>query len=387
MLFRKVSQEEETRLLTMIGMVVVAVAGAVAAVVIMAPFSARPADLLSVVIESPYAGQGVEPGTALMMHGVKVGEVRQVTSLPSGGIRLKTDLQSGPTHGLTDAMRVDFRPLNYFGVTGINLLQGQGGQALTDGAFIRVTPTGNFTLQALLQRLGEISHGVLTPQLITVIERATTYLDGLDPLLETMLVVANSVAKVQTVSTDRLMTNATGISVAFPGLVDSAIKTGDGYLHGALNGASEDYFQHTYKPTIDLASTDLFGAAGRLVGSHSTDLAPLTDMIKVLTAVAPGVIPPDAIADTAREYRERLQRLFAGPPDRRAVNVRIILDSLPGVAAPLDALGAAPVSPADAPGPVAAGAEAGTPAPGSPAAPSPSESPGAAAPPAGGRSQ
>ena len=83
----------------------------------------------------------------------------------------------------------------------------------------------------------------------------------------------------------------------------------------------------------------------------------------------------------------RLQRLFAGPPDRRAVNVRIILDSLPGVAAPLDALGAAPVSPADAPGPVAAGAEAGTPAPGSPAAPSPSASPGAVAPPPGGRSQ
>ena len=49
-----------------------------------------------------------------------------------------------------------------------------------------------------------------------------------------------------------------------------------------------------------------------------------------------------AIADTARELRMRLERLFSGPPDQRAVNVRVILDSLPGVAAPIDAVGGAP---------------------------------------------
>jgi hypothetical protein len=65
-------------------------------------------------------------------------------------------------------------------------------------------------------------------------------------------------------------------------------------------------------------------------------------MIKVLTDVAPGLVPPDAIADTARELRMRLERLFAGSPDQRAVNVRVILDSLPGVAAPIDAVGGAP---------------------------------------------
>lgn len=365
MLFRKLSEEQEARRLVVIGLAVVAIVSAVAAVLIIQPFKGRPSDLLAVTIESPYAGEGVQPGTALMMSGVKVGEVREVTSLPAGGIRLTTELHSGPTAGLTDTMGLDFRPANYFGVTGINLRPGQGGRPLTNGTSIHVIPTGNFTLQALLQRLGQISHGVLTPQLIDVIERTTSYLDGLDPLLETMLVVANSVAKVQTVSTEQLMINATGISAAFPGFVDAAVSTGDNFLHGALDGATEDFFQHTYKPTIDLASTDLFGAAGRLVGSHSTDLAPLTDMIKTLTDVAPGVIPPDAIADTAREYRERLQRLFAGPPDRRAVNVRVILDSLPGVAAPLDAVGAVP------PAPDAAPASAPTPAPSDPA-PAPS---------------
>ena len=349
MLFRKLSEEQEARLLVVVGLAVVTVISAVAALLIVNPFRDSQADLVNVAIESPYVGEGVKPGTALMVHGVKVGEVRQVTSLPAGGIRLLADLESGPTAGLTDTMGVDFRPASYFGVTGINVRPGQGGHPLTDGSLIHVSPTGNFTLQAMLQRLGEISHGVFTPQLIDVIERSTTYLDGLDPLLETMLVVAETVARVQSVSTEQLMANATGSSVAFPGMVNASISTGDYFLHGALDGATEDFFQNTFKPTIKLASTDLFGAAGRLVGSHSTDLAPLTNMLKILTDVAPGVVPPDAIADTAREYRERLQRLFGGPPDRRAVNVRVILDSLPGVAAPLDAMGAAPpVDPAAA---------------------------------------
>jgi hypothetical protein len=341
MLFRK-AQESEDRILTVVGMCVLTCVAVAATLIIVDPFGGRPDDLLSISIKSPYVGEGVVQGTDLMMHGVKVGEVEEVTSTPGGGVRMDAQLQRGPTDGLTDTMLIDFRPANYFGVTGINLRPGQGGHALVNNAVISTVPVGNFTLQSLLARLGDISHGVLTPKLIDVIDRATTYIDGLDPLVETMLVVANSVSTVQTVSTAKLLTNATGISVAFPGFVDAATRTGDDFLHGGLDGASEDYYRNTYTPTIKLASTDLFGAAGELLGSHSEDLAPLTNMIKVLTDVGPGLIPSEEIAGTADELRTRLERLFSGPPEQRAVNVRIILDSLPGVAAPIDALGAIP---------------------------------------------
>jgi hypothetical protein len=146
------------------------------------------------------------------------------------------------------------------------------------------------------------------------------------------------VANVQNVSTAQLMTNATGISVAFPGFVNATTDLGDHFVHASLDNVTEDFFQNTYKPTIDITSTGLFGAVGNLVSTHSTDLAPLTDMIKVLTDVAPGLVPSDAIADTAVELRTRLQKLFEGTPDRRAVNVKVVLDSLPGVAAPIEAV-------------------------------------------------
>ena len=170
MLFRR-SEESEARVLTAVGMVLVV--GAVLAVTAFAlanPFGGRPPNEFGVVIQSPYVGQGVVAGTALLMHGVKVGEVKQVTSLPGGGVQLAADLQRGPTTGLTDTVGIDFRPANYFGVTGINLQPGDGGQPLANGSLIKTTPSGNFTLQALLSRLGELSHGVLTPHLIDVVE-------------------------------------------------------------------------------------------------------------------------------------------------------------------------------------------------------------------------
>ncbi|MCW2655740.1 MAG: Mammalian cell entry related domain protein [Mycobacterium sp.] len=340
MLIHRASEEREARILTAVGMgLAICVVLAVTAFAVVDPLGGRPSDQFGVVIESPYVGEGVVAGTALLMHGVKVGEVTQVSSLPGGGVRLAADLRQGPTAGLTDAMGIDFRPSNYFGVTGINLVPGDGGQALVNGSLIRTTPSGNFTLQALLSRLGALSHGVLTPHLIDVIQRTTEYTDGLDPLLETMLVVSTSLANVQKVSTAQLLTNATGISVAFPGFVNATTDLGDNFVHASLDNVTDDFFQNTYKPTIAITSTGLFGAVGTLVSKHSTDLAPLTDMIKILTDVAPGLVPSDDIADTAVELRTRLQRLFAGPPDQRAVNVRVMLDSLPGVAAPIEAVG------------------------------------------------
>jgi hypothetical protein len=338
-LIHKASEEREARILTAVGMgLAICVVLAITAFAVVDPFGGRPSDQFGVVIESPYVGEGVVAGTSLLVHGVKVGEVTQVSSIPGGGVRLAANLRHGPTTGLTDAMTIDFRPANYFGVTGINLVPGAGGRALANGSIIKTTPSGNFTLQALLSRLGEISHGVLTPRLVDVIQRATQYTDGLDPLLETMLVVSTSLANVQKVSTAQLLTNATGISVAFPGFVNATTDLGDNFVHASLDNVTDDFFQNTYKPTIAITSTGLFGAVGTLVSKHSTDLAPLTNMIKVLTDVAPGLVPSDDIADTAFELRTRLQRLFAGSPDQRAVNVRVMLDVLPGVAAPIEAV-------------------------------------------------
>lgn len=364
-------------MLTRIGAVAGLLIAVVATVGIVAnPFGGTPKNVITVAIETPYVGQGVVSGTPLIMHGVTVGEVTAVSSLPNGLVRLNTELKSASTTGLTDAVGIDFRPANYFGVTGVNLIPGDGGLPLRSGSKISVTPKGNFALQALLYRLGELSNQVVTPRLISVVERATRYTDALNPLLETMIIVSTTVTNVQTVSTPQLLRNTTGINVAFPGFVDGLISTGDLFLktkvgigfdadqdlktnpfvqyyddaqlkqyaeaRHLLASNPDDFVFGRSKEWLKGAETDLFSKVGNLLSSHINDLFPAVEELRAITDVVPKLIPAGDIAVTLRELRERLERMYAGSGDQRALQVRIILDQLPGQAGPLNlALGAA----------------------------------------------
>jgi hypothetical protein len=324
----------------MIGAAVVLTIAAVAGLVyVLNPFASDKSNVISVAIDTPFVGQGVAMGTALVMHGVKVGEVTAVSRLPQGGVRLDTELQKVPVAGLTDTMNVDFRPVNYFGVTGINLTPSAGGQALRDGARIATLPTGNFTLQTLLSRLGAVSSASLTPQLISVIDRATRYTDALDPLIETVVVSANALVKVQTVSTAQLLTNATGLSVATPSISDAGLDALDRLDHSGFDTMTEDFYRNRVLLSTDLGTKALFDRFGTLEGKHMTELLPFIDLAMALTSIAPGLIRPDAIGQELADLRTRFEALYTGAPGQRAVEVHIILDSLPGVAAPLAAIG------------------------------------------------
>lgn len=367
----RVNEQRHERILTLIGTGFVSVLLVVAlmyAFVINAP--GRPvADAISVAIETPYVGQGVDSGTAVILHGVKVGEVKGVSKLGVGRVRVEVELQSDPTRGLTDAVGIDFRPANYFGVTGINLTPVDHGQSLRNGASISVTPSGNFTLQTLLYRLGELSHDVVTPQLISVMDRATRYTDALNPLFETMIRVSTTVTDVQKVSTEQLLRNAAAISVGLPSFMDSAISAGNNYLMNYVGvGFDPDkdrelnpYLRYyddkqlaNYNEASHVLATDpdkfaygrlreyfvgarldLFSKIGDLEKSHVYDLYPLLDQVRVLADVVPGILKPVELADKLGELRSRLERMYVGSGDQRALQVKLVLDQLPGVAAPL----------------------------------------------------
>ncbi|WP_235848137.1 MCE family protein [Mycolicibacterium holsaticum] len=346
------------------------------------PFSGRPSDRMTIAIETPYVGQGVEAGSAVVMHGVAVGEVTDVTWLPEGSVRLATSLQKRPLAGLTDTMQIDFRPINYFGVPGVNITPRADGQLLRDGSQISLVPKGNFTLSQLLTQLGMVSDAALTPQLVNVVDRITRYTDGLNPLFETLVIATTAVADVQTVPTEHLLANTTSSLTALPPfvqtLVDGAARHADfdyypergsapppvttgpkaypPYVDGVsvkdFADESEDYINNVMKPYLDAASEGLFASIGKLESSHVDDLLPLIDGIRSVTDTLPALLRPDDIAQTLAEMRSRLETLFQGNGEQRALQVRILLDSLPAVAAPL---GVTPSPAAPAPASVEGG--------------------------------
>jgi hypothetical protein len=396
------SEESEERILALIGTAVVLCAVLTVVVVVANPFGGRSPDRISVAIETPFVGQGVEPGSAVVMHGVEVGEVTDVASLPHGGVRLVADLQKRPIAGLTDAMQMDFRPINYFGVPGVNIIASEGGQPLRDGSQISLVPKGNFTLSQLLTQLGSVSEAALTPQLINVVDRATRYTDGLNPLFETLLIATTAVADVQTVSTAHLLVNTTSSLTALPpfvqAFIDGAARHADFDYYPERTVArppsttgpkleppyvdevsvkdfadeTDDYVNNVMKKYLDTASDGLFAAVGKLESSHVDDLLPMIEGLKSITDPVPALLKPDNVAQTLAEMRSRFERLYAGNGEQRALQVRILLDSLPGVAAPLGVMPPpAPHSP-----PVATAPAAVTPPPAAPATPSVEGSPG-----------
>jgi hypothetical protein len=338
--------EAHQRRLTLVGVAIVACVCVVGMLIAVNPFAGRSTGLISITINAPDIGQGVIEGTDVVMHGVAVGEVAAVSILGGGDVRLNLDLQKDPIAELTDSMQIDFRPTNYFGVTGVNLIPRTGGQALRDGTEITTVPKGNFTIQALLYRLGEVSTGTLTQRLVDVIDRATRYTDAFDPLIETVLISADAVAQVQTVSTERLLANATGLSVVFPSAVDALMDTGWNFIHDDTNWVhkahadyTDDEWQNLFIATDDEASGALFATIGKLESSDAYDLRPLIDTFNSVFAVVPPLIRPEGFAQMLKELRTRFEKMYGGTPDQRALQVQLILDNLPGVAAPVNTMG------------------------------------------------
>lgn len=358
------SSKRQERVLLSIGTAVVACIVLTAAAVVIDPFGGRGKGLYSVVISSPYVGQGVETGTAVVLHGVKVGQVTNVTNTADGRVQLDTDLQLQPTRGLTNSLDIDFRPINYFGVPGINLVPKPGGEVLHDGSRVTLTPSGNFTLSELLNQLGNVSEASLTPQLISVIDRVTRYTYGLNPLFETAVTMARAVKAVQTEPTEDQLKRLSSATAAVPAFANEAIIAGRriidySYYPGqvrnpaassgpklqfpfltdvdtpSLGDISQEFYDKHWDTFLNLAQNGLFGAVGKLVSSHVDDLTPLISGIKAVTDTGPVLLRPQDVAEKLSELRSRFENLYAGDGTQHAISVRILLDSLPGVAAPV----------------------------------------------------
>ncbi|OBH05882.1 MlaD family protein [Mycobacterium sp. E1747] len=365
------SEESEATLLTRLGTILLLSLVVILVIYLAVKQFAPPAtNVVSVRLRVPYSGQGVEPETPVIMHGVKIGEVSSVSSLAGGGVQFDLKLQANSVRDLTDSLQIDYRPSNYFGVTGINVQPGQGGQRLRNGMQLTIAPQGNYSLQALLYRLGEITHGVLDDRLISVMNRGTQYVDAFRPLIETALIVSTTVTDVQTVSTERLLRNATGISVAFPGTADALIGVGNDFIHNYFGDKSkpenaellrskmkfwpamdeahrkqyetnqqkwfanmdnDNYNVRVWDVIMDKAKSDLFAKVGALEYSHVNDLFPLIESLRGLTDTAPKIFDPDVFGATITELRTRFERMYASSGDLHALPVRIVLDRVPGV--------------------------------------------------------
>ncbi|WP_280343294.1 Mce family protein [Nocardia neocaledoniensis] len=304
-----------------------------------------PDDAVELGLDVPSVAPGVAVGTKLIMHGAEVGEVTSLDKVQAGVVRVGVSMQPEKIEGLTDSFDVDFRPQNYFGVTAVNVIARPGGQDLKDGRVLSRVPAGDFTMSTMLEKGSLVIDGTLTDPMIQTLDKIIRYTDGLTPMIEAGVVFTNQAARAQQAMPSHLMGRVNDVLAVLPAFNDQAIVTLNTLYQTKFNKRPDgsygvdDAFMDETDEAMDIMSVDVFGGAGKLLASHGTELTPVTTIIEVLSDAMPGLLSGGAVGKDMQMLVDRYNAAFSTSGDRKILNLRIVLDDLPGVAAPLAAAG------------------------------------------------
>ncbi|MGY4103762.1 Mce family protein [Nocardia sp. R16R-3T] len=306
---------------------------------------------LPLSVDVPFVAPGVGKGTKVILHGAEVGEITDLENHGNGIVRMSLSLNLGQVHGLTDNFDVDFRPENYFGITAVNLIAKAGGDHLAAGQVLDRMPAGDFTMSTMLEKGSIAIDGTLTDSMIQSLNKIIKYTDGLTPMIQTGIVFANRAAKAQQAMPSELIGRADDILQVLPAFsqqtIDMLYNAYDNDLNkfgpGGSFGVSEAVFADVDQ-ALDLTANNLFGAAGRLLASHGNELTPDTELVHALVDALPQMMDGGAMPGKLSTLVDRYNRAFSTAPNgSKTLNMRVVLDDLPGIAAPLAVIGLPPV--------------------------------------------
>nr|GLK36444.1 hypothetical protein GCM10017611_33010 [Rhodococcus wratislaviensis] len=339
--FLRGSATTQSRMLATTGIAVVtAMTVAAVATVSLYPRLTAP-DGIAVGIEVPQVGPGVAEGTKVVLRGQSIGEVTALERTRSGAVQMQLALSEDQVSGLTDTFELDFRPENYFGTSAVNLIAQPGGAELESGMELERTPRGDFTMSTMIERGSLTIDGTLTDQMISSLDKSVHYLDGLTPWIETGVLVADRVAATQQALPSNLIENFNEILDTMPGFSDQAIEGLMSIYNSAYNRRPDgsvgvdDTFMDETNAALSIAGNKLFGQAGALLASHGTELTPLTQIVVEATGVIPHLLNSGMSPEATSEIIRRLDSAFVDTPDGQRLQLRLVLDGFPALAAPL----------------------------------------------------
>ena len=146
----------------LIGVVVAVLVGLLFAVVIPA-LTPRDKDLMTVYVNTSAVGSGVGHGTDVMLRGAAVGKVSDLKVNEDGSARITMELRKHLVDGMGKDFGLDFRPKNYFGITGITITDPGTREAglLADGTRVERRDAADYSMATMLERGSDVANGVL----------------------------------------------------------------------------------------------------------------------------------------------------------------------------------------------------------------------------------
>ncbi len=294
---------------------------------------------LALTVESADVGPGVKAGTRVTLRGVPVGVVDSVVIPRAGEARVAVRLERGDIRGLTDSFSVRYQPGNYFGVTEMALVPGQGGSDLRSGSTLRPR-SSNDTISDLLTRSAVSVSGVLTPKLIEVTTKATQYTQAITPLLQVAFAVEQQNARSTKVPIGTTLRTVRSTVDGVPGIVEAAFE---GWFIPQIRGGNAagtlDYTVNNYDKvdkTTTLLGTGFFTPLADMFGSHETEFKPGTVLLQVIMDSTTKVMRTVSVPRQIVPLITGLNRSFITVPEGTALQMNIVADRLPGASSVLE---------------------------------------------------
>ncbi|MFW0787844.1 hypothetical protein AAFP35_25390 [Gordonia sp. CPCC 206044] len=285
--------------------------------------------IIDVTFVTESVGAGVEKGTEVWRHGVKVGSVSSVERRGDAEY-VTVGLAGQDVTGVTDGLSIAYAPANLFGITQISLKSSDGGNPLRDGTTIDLTGSAatrveDATMSTLLDGLGRITDRVLTPKLAELVDKVARNSKEFTPMMQMLVGVAATVWQTQRMPLSPIIQ---GFGDGLKGLPPT--------LTGVLNLLDVVYRQPYLKSpenrkkfdatTGMLANGVIPGVAGMLreIRPYYQDLAMLPP--PVLGALARSVGSPAVTERNLREVLDRVSGSFRNSPAGPVLRLALELD-------------------------------------------------------------
>ncbi|MDS1114812.1 hypothetical protein RD149_13645 [Gordonia westfalica] len=336
------SDRQRQRVLRRAGAIVVALAVVAALIGLYAvpALKGDDPDVLKVTIDTTAVGPGVEAGTDVVMFGAPVGKVTSLGVDELGMTSVELELDRAAVDGLGRDFGIDFRPKNYFGITGVNIsdIGNAAAGELRNGDHLNRDAGADYTMATMIEQGSDVANGSLVPETMDAIKRVLAYTSAFEPLIHTGVVLADVVERTQREMPAELLGKYNDIVDALPPFADGAISALFHFYNSELRAAGDEV-QNNFTSTLKAISDNFFSMVGTLLKSNQANLTSTvelaTEAASVLPAIGQGVITPVTVRDLVR----RLDGAFGKKGDGTTVlKVNIALESLPGLAVPLTSM-------------------------------------------------
>jgi len=336
------SDRQRQRVLRRSGAIVIVLAVAAALIGLYVVPALKPADsdVLTVTIDTTAVGPGVEAGTDVVMFGAPVGRVASLGVDELGMTSVTLELDRSAVAGLGRDFGIDFRPKNYFGITGVNISDVGNAAAgeVRDGDRLNRSAGADYTMSTMIEQGSDVANGSLVPETMAAIKRVLVYTSAFEPLIHTGVVLADVVERTQREMPAELLAKYDAIVDALPPFLDGSISALFHFYNSELRAAGDEV-QNNFTSTLKAISDNFFSMVGRLLKSNQANLTSTVEMAteaaSVLPAIGQGVLTPVTVRDLVRN----LDGSFATKGDGTTVlKVNLALESLPSLAVPLTSL-------------------------------------------------